>query len=491
MNNLPAMNPLPPEAQRCVDELYHKNLHKIAVDTDRLFAVLMLVQWVLGIVLALTVSPQTWIGDKAQVHIHVFAATFLGAAISSLPIVLIWLLPGHIVTRHVIALAQMLWSALLIHLTGGRIETHFHIFGSLAFLAFYRDWTVIVTATVMVAADHFIRGVWWPQSVFGVLVESPYRWIEHAAWVGFEDLVLVRSCLHGRQKVRGIAERETAMFYANRELAAQNMERQRAEQEVRRLYEDLAIAHEEALAANQIKSQFLANMSHELRTPLNAIIGYSELLQLLAAKKKDDSYNDDLKRIQKAGAHLLALINDILDISKIEAGKLHLEYEVFHVSTLLDDLAETIRPLAAQNQNTLTIEARDQQCLIRADAIRLKQCLLNLLSNACKFTKQGDIHFTVQASADKQMLEFVVQDTGIGLSLEQQESLFQPFMQADASTTRKYGGTGLGLAISKKLCEAMGGSIAVESETNRGSTFTLSMPIHQASINMTEELVAV
>jgi signal transduction histidine kinase len=468
-------------------------MHKTAVETDRLFAVLMLLQWVLGIVLAITVSPQTWIGDKSQVHLHVFAATFLGAAISALPIILVWRMPGHAVTRHTIAIAQMLWSALLIHLTGGRIETHFHIFGSLAFLAFYRDWTVIVTATIVVAADHFIRGVWWPQSVFGVLVESPYRWIEHAAWVLFEDFVLVRSCLHGQQKIRGIAEREAAMFYANQELEAQNLERQRAEQEVRQLYEDLALAHQEAVAASQIKSQFLANMSHELRTPLNAIIGYSdsELLQLLAAKKKDDSYSKDLERIRLAGNHLLSLINDVLDISKIEAGKLHLDLEVFDATPLVQDIFETVKPLAAQNKNNLTLECAAELGTIRADSTRLKQCLLNLLSNACKFTKQGDIHLLVRTSAAEQMLEFVVQDTGIGLSPEQQAKLFQPFTQADASTTRKYGGTGLGLAISKKLCEAMGGAITIESQIGQGSTFTISLPIHEAALEPTGELLGV
>jgi signal transduction histidine kinase len=472
------------------DELYRASLRETYVDTDRLFAWLMVVQWVVGIGLALFVSPRTWIGDQSAVHLHVYAAVFLGAAISAVPILLVWKWPGHAITRHVIAVAQMLWSALLIHLTGGRIETHFHVFGSLAFLAFYRDWHVLLTATIVVAADHFLRGVWWPQSVFGVLVESPFRWIEHAMWVVFEDIILVRSCLRGCREARTIAEREAGLSIANEVLAEQNAERQRAEEEVRRLYDTLTVAHEEALAANQVKSQFLANMSHELRTPLNAIIGYSELLQLLAAKKKDLTFNSDLEKIQKAGKHLLALINDILDISKIEAGRVQFEMQMFDVHQLINDIRETIAPLAAQNANELEICVADHLQPLHADPTRLKQCLLNLLSNACKFTNQGRVSLTIasQPTPAGDSLVFQVTDTGIGLTPEQIAKLFQPFTQADASTTRKFGGTGLGLAITKKLCEAMGGQVSVESTLSVGSTFRIQMPTNAASQKSAAEL---
>ncbi|MGC3972619.1 MAG: hypothetical protein QM775_36325 [Pirellulales bacterium] len=188
--------------------IFEAGERKNYVDMDRVFARLMLLQWIAGIVLALVVSPQTWIGDQARVHQHVWAAVILGGLLSGLPMMLSRRHAGETLTRHVIAVVQMLWSALLIHLTGGRIETHFHVFGSLAFLAFYRDWRVIATATLVVAADHFVRGVWWPQSVFGVAVESPFRWIEHAVWVVFEDVILLRSCFRGRREAWEIAERE-------------------------------------------------------------------------------------------------------------------------------------------------------------------------------------------------------------------------------------------------------------------------------------------
>src|SRR5712691_11761561 len=158
--------------------------------TDRMFAVLMSIQWIAGVIAALWIAPRTWIGTTSQTHLHVWAAIFLGGAISFFQIVLAITKPGANSTRYVIATAQMLMSALLIYLTGGRIETHFHVFGSLAFLAFYRDWRVLVPATIVVAADHFLRGIFWPQSVYGVLSASEWRWLEHAGWVLFEDTFL-------------------------------------------------------------------------------------------------------------------------------------------------------------------------------------------------------------------------------------------------------------------------------------------------------------
>jgi signal transduction histidine kinase len=219
-------------------------------------------------------------------------------------------------------------------------------------------------------------------------------------------------------------------------------------------------------------------MSHELRTPLNAIIGYSELLQVVTARKQETTYSSDLQRIQQAGQHLLTLINDILDISKIEAGKLELEMQVFDVRMILDEVSQTIQPLASQKSITFTVNVVPDLGPVCADCMRLKQCLLNLLSNACKFTQAGEVglFITRERRQDQEVVIFRVTDTGVGLSDEQAARLFQPFSQADASTTRRFGGTGLGLAITKKLCEAMGGSIALQSELGSGSTFTVSLP---------------
>ena len=192
--------------QRAEDRFQaHRN--QILRATDRLFAALMGGQWIFGIVVALAVSPYAWEGKVHAIHIHVWVAVFLGAALSSLPVALALLRPGWVVTRHVIAGAQMLWSALLIHLTGGRIETHFHVFGSLGFLAGYRDWPVLLTATVVVAGDHLLRGLVWPESVYGIVNPEWWRFLEHAFWVVFAVSFLVMLCLRSLREMRLIAER--------------------------------------------------------------------------------------------------------------------------------------------------------------------------------------------------------------------------------------------------------------------------------------------
>ena len=639
------------------DVLFAEYQHDIYRRTDRLFAWLMGFQWIAGIVFAIWVSPLAWSGTVSSIHLHVWAAVVLGGILSLFPALLAILRPGEASTRYTIAIAQMLMSALLIHLTGGRIETHFHVFGSLAFLAFYRDWRVLIPATVVVALDHMLRGVFWPQSVYGVVVSSEWRWLEHAAWVIFEDVFLIMSCQRSGAEMQNTAERTAALeqevrtrqqaendaralasltsavglaltrptdldrmlqccaealvadldgglariwtldegaqvlelrasagshleldgvqarvrvgnssvgaiaasrvpclttaqeidsplddpdwaeregivafagypllvdsklvgvmaIFARRDFSssatdsmaavadavAVGIERKRAEAELARhtrhlqeahdmqrrnaqqlagLVEELRLAQKHAEAATRAKSDFLASMSHELRTPLNAIILYSELLQEVAEDQGLGTFITDLQRIQSSGKHLLELINGILDLSKIEAGKMTVSLDTFEISAMLDELLHTVEPLVQKNDNTLTVNCGVDCGVMTADLTKTRQILLNLLSNAAKFTRAGTIVLEVQRSCglNRPSIEFVVTDTGVGMTPEQTSKIFDPFTQADVTTSRKYGGTGLGLALVARFCRLMGGDVTVESEPDIGSRFTVRLPV--------------
>ena len=631
-------------------EQYQQDIYR---RTDRLFAGLMGLQWIAGIVFALWVSPLAWAGAESSTHLHVWAAVLLGGTISLFPALLALLRPGMPSTRYTVATAQMLMGALLIHLTGGRIETHFHVFGSLAFLAFYRDWRVLVPATVVVALDHLLRGIFWPQSVYGVVVASQWRWVEHAAWVIFEDIFLVVSCarsvaemrqradrtadLEQEVRIRQQAERgasvtaavglaltrgsesqvmfqecaaalvehldggfaaiwtadeneewleplaaagvngaasnpqwrvrigdgtigaiandraprlarsseleidaRTRLWVERQNLAAfagyplllhgkligvlavfahhefpqpaldamaavadgvaLGVDRTRAEREVAKYTQALEQAHDlqrrnaeqlstvvdqlrvtqkQAEAATRAKSDFLASMSHELRTPLNAIILYSELLQEEAADGAQTTSIPDLQRIQSSGKHLLELINGILDLSKIEAGKMSLSLESLDVRTMVGEVVDTLGPIVRQNRNTLTSRCAPDVGLMYADRMKTRQILMNLLSNAGKFTRDGSIVLEVSSRTidGTPSVEFSVTDTGVGVSPEQAARIFDPFTQADVTTTRKYGGTGLGLAIVSRFCQLMGGAVSVESRLGEGARFTVRLPL--------------
>jgi PAS domain S-box-containing protein len=252
-------------------------------------------------------------------------------------------------------------------------------------------------------------------------------------------------------------------------------ERVQREQALEETNRALRQARDAALQASRTKSEFLANMSHELRTPLNAIIGYSELLMEDAETGNQPELHADLKKIHSSGTHLLSLINDVLDMSKIESGKMDLDVQEFDLRELITTIRDTIEPLAQRQSNQLEIEYTKAPDIVSYDQQKLRQVLINLMSNACKFTNGGKIKLEVGLDGNG-WLELRVSDSGIGISDEQRARLFRPFMQADSSTTRRYGGTGLGLAISQRFCEMMGGRIEVQSRPGQGSTFTVRLP---------------
>ena len=480
----------PTNGQSRGNELYVESQHELHRHIDHLFIYLLCVQWLFGIGIALWISPKTWIGATSQIHWHVWAAVFGGGLLAAFPISMAKLFPGQAITRQAIAIAQPMTSALLIHLTGGRIETHFHVFGSLAFLAFYRDWRVLLTATVVVAVDHLARGLFWPQSVFGVLTTSPWRWLEHAGWVVFEDIFLLISIRQSLGAMRDSAERRAGLEALNQNFELQVSERTRdLEVANRHLAEANGRSRELAecaVAASKVKGEFLASMSHEIRTPMNGVLG---MLGLLQDTGLSDRQREFTQIARTSAENLLTVINDILDFSKIEAGKLSIESVSFNLRNSVEDACAMFAPLVTGKSIELIIQCStnvpDQ---VMGDPGRVRQVLTNLVSNAIKFTDTGHVFVKVECLRRDEceaLVKFVVEDTGIGIPEDKLQLLFEKFAQADTSTTRRFGGTGLGLAITKQLTELMGGSVAASSTPGRGSTFSFTLPlkISEASVN--------
>jgi signal transduction histidine kinase len=307
-----------------------------------------------------------------------------------------------------------------------------------------------------------------PSAALDVIVRAGFRALLLVPLLGTEGIV---GALVVRRKQPGEFPNTTIellqTFAAQSVLAIQNA----------RLFSEIEDKSRQLQLASEHKSQFLASMSHELRTPLNAIIGLTEMMVTNAARFGTEKALEPLRRVNAAGSHLLSLINEILDLSKIEAGKLELNPESVNLAKLIDEVIGTAGQLAEKNKNRLVVEAQENLGSLNADSMRLKQILLNLLSNACKFTKQGEVALRVRRVADgRDWVELAVADTGIGLTAEQQAKLFQEFTQADSLTARRYGGTGLGLALSRKLARMMGGDVTVASEPGKGSVFTVRLP---------------
>jgi signal transduction histidine kinase len=500
-------------------QIYQERTQALYVRTDRLFAVLFVVQWVAGIVAALVISPQTWSGAESQVHLHLWAAVVLGGVISAAPITLALIRPGHLSTRIVVSIAQACYSALLIHLTGGRIETHFHIFGSLAFLAIYRDWVVLLPATLVIAADHFLRGLFWPESIFGVLSASPWRAVEHAGWVIFEDLFLVWSCVISDREMRGFANMQGAVEAVNTSVEQQVQQRT---QELQQRTEELtqSLENESRMESQLAQSQKLeavgqlaAGVAHEINTPMQFINDNIHFLRecISGLFRVVDAYQQNLdsssgKKPWKERQALIAETKEGCRFDKIRVQiapaieeslegiqrvvQILAAMKVFsHPGTTIKtstDMNEAIRSTVTISKNRwkesaeMVLELPDDLPRVQVFPAEINQVLLNLVMNAGDAIadklvagggEKGQI--TVRTSATETHLVIEVSDNGCGIPKEIQQRIFDPFF-----TTKDVGkGTGQGLSISHEVVVGKHqGRIEIDSTLGVGSTFRIELP---------------
>jgi signal transduction histidine kinase len=416
-------------------ELVAEHARSICARTDRMFAGLMILQWLGGIAAALWIAPRTWSGPVSQTHVHVWAAVFLGGAISAFPVLLALTRPGWIVTRHVIAIAQALTSALLIHLTGGRIETHFHVFGSLAFLAFYRDVPVLISASAIVALDHALRGLFWPESVYGVLAVEPWRWIEHAGWVVFEDVFLAISIVQSRHEMLEIAERQTRAEVANRELEA-----------------------------------FSYSVSHDLRAPLRHINGFAELVRRRLATRPDEQTQRWLEQISSSAQKMGKLIDDLLIFSRM--GRAEFQATRIRLDELIADIRRELQPQTEGRHIDWEISPLPE---IRGDASMLRLVLSNLISNAVKYTGKEPVPRIEIGwlNEDRELVVFV-RDNGAGFDMQYADKLFGVFQRLHR--VEEFDGSGIGLANVRRIVHRHGGRTWAEGEVGKGATFYFTLP---------------
>jgi signal transduction histidine kinase len=491
-----------------------------------MFAWLMAVQWLAGIAAALWISPRAWEGQFSSVHIHVWAAFILGGIIAGFPIALALLCPGATLTRHVIAAGQMLTSALLIHLTGGRIETHFHVFGSLAFLAFYRDWRVLVTATAVVAADHFVRGVFWPQSVFGVLVPSPWRWLEHAGWVLFEAIFLWQAIHQNLQTIFGLAERQAELETVNagieqqvadrtRELQQENAERRRAEAE-------LIEAHRELMATSRVAgmAEIATNVIHNVGNVLNSVnvsagvasdnvrkSRVESLGRVVALLKEHEGNLGEFLTIDPKGRQLPAFLGQLSEyyltaqkttLAELETLQENIGHirdivtmqqnyakvsgikEIVSVSDLVEDSLR-MNDIALVRHHIEVVREFEEVPPVNTDKHKVLQILVNLIRNAkyaCEEAERPGGRLTLRVRNVDGRVEISVKDNGVGIPPENLTRIFN-----HGFTTRK-DGHGFGLHSSALAAKEIGGSLRVQSDgPGQGAIFTLELPLETADTN--------
>lgn len=442
------------------DEIFRAHEYRIHCQTDQLFMYLLIVEYAAAIVIACTISPYAWAGLVPTVHPHVYAALLVGGLVTCLPVYVVRCWPGAFSTRCIIAIGQMLMSALLIHLSAGRLETHFHIFGSLAFLSFYRDWRVFIPATIVVAVDHAVRGVYFPYSVYGVLTASPWRSLEHSAWVIFENLFLMRSCLLSVAEMREIAEHRARLEQSN-ELAVEQVKYERAQKK-------------ELSGAVDALGQVLRGIGHQLRTPLASIRLMSEFIQRPEYRDSSDA-DEFVKTIHDEVVRLSDNVNDVLDVAQMNSGLSRWHWSEIELSSVCSEALSEANQRVDHEKIRLECAVEPPDLTMKGDKAAVKRMLANLLSNACKHTREGTIALrAIAAGADAVQIE--VNDTGEGMPVHVGQHLGQPFaLNAGNVGSMHIPGKGLGLAICKGIVSAHGGAIAVETAQGKGTSIKVTL----------------
>lgn len=495
------------------------HFQRIRAQTDRVFAGLMVVQFIAGVLAAVFISPRTWMGSQSAVHVHVYAAVGIGLLLASLPIYLAITRPGEAITRHVVAVSQVLYSALFIHLSGGRIETHFHVFGSLALLAIYRDWKVLVPATLVVAADHMLRAVLWPESVFGVITAAPWRAVEHAGWVLFEDAFLLYSCVRSAKEVRLMASRQARLENVNAHIEQQIAEGTAAleerTRELEREMHDRQMLEAQLVQSQKLESigQLAAGVAHEINTPAQYVSDNTRFLQeqfegiirvldqyaaQMDANAPAKSWNE---RVEETRALLEEVDYDFIrsEIPEAISQSLEgLERITTIVKAMMDfshpgseikepvDINQAIRSTVTVCKNRwkyaadLELDLADDLPDVPCHVAEFNQVILNLVVNAGDAIqshlegqdRKGLIKVSTRLAGD--CVEVRVTDNGGGIPEDVQQKVFDPFF-----TTKEVGkGTGQGLAISRNVVvEKHGGELLCESEPGVGTTFVVRIPL--------------
>ncbi len=622
---------------RRAGQIFEHDMAVVERRGDRLFAWLLLVQWLATIVICLLTGPTVAASGSVWAVGRGWIAVTLGAVIIAVPVGMGLIRPGSMMTRHAISVGQMLIGALLIHLTNGRFQTPFHVFFSLALLSFYRDWRVLASASSIVLLDHCLRGIYPPLALNGDA--GPWRWVEHLGWLALVDGFLMRSCVLWVREMHAVAMRQAELEAAREQITASaafaealnqgeslatyeavlrcirntltlpcsvlytssgtdrleprlavgvddgpldasqlkseglplkvfrtrepetllgpfangalrirfglgdvglqsvrgwpivfqrrclgvlvtthtgplsvpqrnflvscldqlavrinafQVDEHRLEllADLQKQSLELQDATRKAECANRVKSEFLANMSHELRTPMNSIMGFTQRLIRRIGPELAERDADALRTVDRNAKHLLGLINNILDLSKIEAGKMEIRRGVVDLVQLVREVLEQVAPLADGKPIDVrfTPPAHEPpRCM--ADPTMIRQIVTNLVSNAVKYTEEGEVTVEIRLSAEgssNQAARISVKDSGIGIKEEDRGRLFEKFTQLDGAASRKVGGTGLGLVICDQYAKLHGGRIEVKSEFGRGSTFTLVLPLLSPAENLTE-----